>query len=114
MSVQVNNPAITVVAGEALAARRLVKADGTYADLGTTRDYVGITQEPRASGEQTPVRLTSAGTAIMVASAAVTTQTVVYKANDGKVSNVSTGSIRVGIALEAASGDGVEFQVLPD
>lgn len=114
MSVQVNNLAITVTAGEALLVRRLVKADGTYCDLDTTRDWVGVTQEPRASGEKTPVRLPKAGTCIMTASAAVTINTVVYKANDGKVSNVSTGSTRVGIALEAASGDGAEFQVLPD
>ena len=114
MAVQVNNPGMAITAGEALEARRLIKSDGTYADLGATQDWVGITQEPRASGEQVPVRFTKAGTAVMTAAAALTAGDVVYKANDGKVSTVSTGSTRVGIALETATGDGAQIQVLPD
>jgi len=114
MSVQVNNPGISVKAGAALVSRRLIKQDGTYCGVGTTKDWVGITQEPRASGEYTPCRLTKAGTCVLTASVAITAGDIVYKAANGKVGKTSTGNTRVGIALEDASGDGLEFQVLPD
>lgn len=114
MSVQVNNPGISVKAGAALVARRLVKFDGNYCGLDANKDWVGVTQEPRAINEYTPCRLTKAGTCVLVASEAIVLGDVVYKAANGKVSKTAAASIRVGIALEAATGDGLEFQVLPD
>ena len=114
MSVQVNNPGISVKAGAALVARRLITQAGIYCVLDLVKDWVGVTQEPRAITEYTPVRLTKAGTCVLVASEAIVAGDVVYKAAAGKVSKTATGSVRVGIALEAASGDGIEFQVLPD
>lgn len=114
MSVQVNNPGISIRAGAALVARRLVVLAGTYAGVSAVRDWVGVTQEPRASGEYVPVRLTKAGTCVMTADGAIAAGDVVYKGANGKVSLSTTGSIRVGIAMEAAAADGVEFQVLPD
>ena len=114
MSVQVNNPGISVLATATIAARRLVTPAGAYCDLDTTRDWVGAAQEPRVSGQYIPVRLTKAGTVVLVASEAIVAGDVVYKAANGKVSKTATSSVRVGIALEAASGDDIEFQVLPD
>jgi uncharacterized protein DUF2190 len=114
MAVQVNNPGKTIQAATTIAQRRLVKYDGNYCALDTSRDWVGVTQEPRTVGQYLPVRFTNAGSCVMTASAAVSAGEVVYKAADGKVSIGATGSVRVGIALESASGDGIEFEVLPD
>lgn len=114
MSVQINNPGISVLAGADLVARRLVTAAGAYCGVSVVRDWVGVTQEPVLNGKYGPVRLVKAGTCIMVAAAAITVNSVVYKAANGKISTTSTGSIRVGIALEAASADLDEIQVLPD
>ncbi len=112
MAVQTNNPGMAVQAGETLAARRLIKYDGTYADGDANQDWLGVTQEPRSTGEQTPVRFLSAGTVILTAAVAITAGALVYKANDGKVGVTNTNAL-IGIALEAASGDGIEIQVKP-
>jgi hypothetical protein len=112
MATQTNNPGMAVVAGAALVARRLVKYDGTYCGADAVTDFVGVTQEPRALGEPTPVRFLSAGTAILTASVAITAGALVYKAANGKVGITNTNAL-VGIALEAAAGDGIEFQVKP-
>lgn len=114
MSTQTNNPGKAIQAAGTIAARRLVTAAGAYCALDTTRDWAGVSQEPRTIGQWIPVRFTKAGTCVMVASEAIVAGDVVYKAADGKVSKTATGSVRVGIALEAASGDGIEFEVLPD
>lgn len=113
MSTQTNNPGKAVTASATIASRRLVTLLGAYCGLSTTRDWVGVSQEPRVSGEQIPVRYAHAGTAVMTASEAIVAGDPVYKAASGKVSKTSTGSVQVGIALEAASGDGIEFEVLP-
>ncbi len=115
MSVQHNNPGMALKVGVALLERRLVKYDGTYCGLDTTKDWVGVTQEPRTTvGDYVPIRFLGAGTCILTASAAITAGSVVYKAANGQVSSTSTGSTRVGIALEAASGAGVQLEVLND
>jgi hypothetical protein len=113
MATQVNNPGMAVVAGAALVARRLVKADGTYCGADATQDWLGVTQENRASGEPTPVRFLGAGTVILTAAVAITPAgSLVYKAANGKIGVTNTNAL-IGIALETASGDGIEIQVKP-
>lgn len=115
MSVQINQPGVTIkVATTDIAARLLISPAGVVTVISTVRDWVGATQEPRKVGEFVNVRLPHAGTMILTASEAIVLGDQVYKAAGGKVSKTSTGSVRVGIALEAASGNGLEFQVLPD
>lgn len=115
MSAQTNNPGITIkVTSVPIAARRLITVGGVVTGVSTTQDWVGVTQEARAVGEYVPVRMTKAGTVVCTAAGAISAGNVVYKAASGKVGTASTGSIRFGIALEDASGDGVEVNVLPD
>ena len=114
MAVQINQPGMSLTAGAALVARRLVKSDGTYCGVGTTRDWVGVVQEDRANGAQTPIRFVHAGTCILTASVAITAGDVVYKAANGKIGKTTTSNTRVGIALESASGDDIQIAVLCD
>lgn len=112
MSVQTNNPSIAITAGEALAAYRLIQQDGTYADGDSTVDHIGVNQFAQASGEEASVRLLTAGTCKMTAAEAITAGATVYKAADGKVGLTGANAV-VGIAMEAASGDGSIIEVCP-
>jgi hypothetical protein len=113
MSQQNSNPGMPLLASAALPAHRLVTAAGALCAADATKDFVGITQEAIANGAYGPVRFTSAGTAKMTASAAISAGAVVYKAASGKIGTTNTNA-RVGIALEAATGDGSIIEVLPD
>ncbi len=113
----------TFIAGEALAAFRLVKIEsGTtmdppevvYADAG--EDAIGCTEYAVADGEAINIRLlNNPGTFALCAtiSSAIARGCVLYAANDGKVSDASSGSV-LGIALEAASeGEIIECAIHP-
>lgn len=114
MSTQTNcTNGLNVTASAAVTARKLIKWDGSLCGLNATRDWIGQSQEPRASGEQIPVRTPYVGTAIGTASEAIVKGDPVYKAANGFLSKTATSSIQVGIALEAASGVNIEFQYLP-
>lgn len=112
----------TFIAGEALAAHRLVKIEsGTtmdppevvYADAG--EDAIGATEYAAADGAPVTIKLTNnPGTFDLecVVSSAIARGTLLYAANDGKVSDASSGSV-LGIALEAGS-NGKVIEVLAD
>ena len=113
----------TFIAYEALAANRLVKIkSGTtsdppeveYADAG--EDAIGCTEV--AAAITTPVNvkmLNNSGTFELEAAvgSSIVRGTLLYAANDGKVSDTSTGSV-VGIALQTAvTGAVIEVAVNP-
>ena len=113
----------TFIAGEALAAFRLVKIEsGTtmdppevvYADAG--EDAIGFTQYAAADGAAVNVQLLNKpGTCELtcVVDSAIARGTVLYCANDGKVSDASSGSV-VGVSMQAAStGEVIEVAVNP-
>lgn len=112
----------TFIAGEALAAYRLVKIEsGTtmdppeivYADAG--EDAIGATEYAAADGAPVSIKLTNtSGTFELecTVSSAIARGTLLYAANDGKVSDASSGSV-LGIALETGS-TGKIIEVLAD
>jgi hypothetical protein len=99
----------TFTAGEALAAKRRVKIkSGTtsdppevvYADAG--EDFIGVTEYAVANTELVAVKLNSSpGTfeCECVVDSAIARGTILYGANDGKVSDASSGSAQ-GTAME--------------
>lgn len=102
----------TFVAGEALEARRRVKIKNAttttppevvYADAG--EDFIGVTEYAVASGSDVAVKLANAPGTFEIectVSSAIARGTVLYGANDGKVSDASSGTAQ-GIALEAGT-----------
>jgi hypothetical protein len=118
-----SNLSKTFMAGEALLAARLVKIkSGTttdppeveYADAGEA--CLGVTEYDVASGDPINIRLlNNPGTfeVTAIVSSAIARGTLLYAANDGKVSDASTGSV-VGVALQtAASGAIIEVAIHP-
>lgn len=113
----------TFIAGETLAAYRLVKIEsGTtmdppeviYADAG--EDAIGFTQYAAADGASVNVQLLNKpGTCELqcVVDSAIARGAVLYAANDGKVSDASSGSA-VGVSMQAAvTGEIIEVAVNP-
>jgi hypothetical protein len=101
-------------AGEALEMFRRVKLSGVtvvYSDGGEA--YIGVTQEKVASGDPVTVMLKTTGkTFIMISEESLSAGAALYGAADGKVKDTASGT-SMGTALEAASGDGEEIEVLP-
>lgn len=118
MSQYVETPTRTFLAGEALAANRLVKLSaGTVVYCDATDKPIGVTENACANAERVAVRLISAqGTAKVQTSAAVATSVAVYGTADGKIDDADPGSgVVVGLALEAAaSGALCEILLKPD
>lgn len=102
-------------AGEAIEIYKRVKYDTTARQVlksGAGEDWIGIAFRTVASGDPLTVMLrTKPGTLTMVASAAITAGAAVYGSADGKVATTAVGQ-QVGIAVEAASGDGSHLEVL--
>ena len=111
------------IAGEALAAYRLVKIEsGTtmdppevvYADAG--EDAIGMTQYAVEDGAAINVQLLNKpGTCELACavSSAIARGTVLYVANDGKASDASSGSV-LGVSMQAAvTGEIIEVAVNP-
>jgi len=100
----------TFVAGEALAAKRRVKIKNAttttppeivYADAG--EDFIGVTEYAVNLGDNVAVKLNNAPGTFEIectVSASIVRGTVLYGANDGKVSDASSGTAQ-GISLEA-------------
>ncbi len=114
MTVQIEGPTKTFQAGAALAKFRLVRlsSDKLAYNGSSNADAVGIlTREVLAADDMVAVRLWSAeGTHSMIASEAISAGVTVYAAADGKIA--STGTIIVGISLDAAGADGDLFEVM--
>lgn len=94
--------------------RVFLTSSNTVATAGANDHGIGTMEDPStAANEQVGVRLNSAhGTRKVVANAAITVGDPVYCAAAGKVG--SSGSVRYGIALEAATADNDVIEVLVD
>ena len=107
-------------AGEALAINRRVKIDsGTvttppevvYADAGD--QHIGVTERAAGSGETVSVKLRNfPGTQEVVAADSFAIGATLYGANDGMVSDSSSGSA-IGIAHEAATALNDVIEMVP-
>lgn len=112
----------TFKAGEDLEARRRVKIEsGTtsdppevvYADAG--EDCIGVTEYAVDDGEMVAVRLHSDKGTFEVEcdiSSAIARGTQLYGANDGKVSDASSGSVQF-VAVQAAAADNEHIECSP-
>ena len=101
-----NTGPFTMVAGEALAAERLVLMSSStliYADGG--EQPIGVTKLAVASGELQSVELLQGQVLKVTGSKAITAGTAVYTTTDGKVSDAAVG-LQVGTMIEAISADG--------
>lgn len=112
----------TFTAGEALLPKRRVKIEsGTttsppevvYADAG--EQAIGITgNETTADGDLVSLQPSNAtGTYECTASEAFAINATLYAANDGKISDTSSGS-SIGLAVEAATADGDVVEWIPN
>jgi hypothetical protein len=109
----------TLLAGEDLEARRRVKiksgttttpAEVVYADAG--EDFIGVTEYAVKMGEQIAVKLNSSPGTFEVecdVDSAINRGTVLYGANDGKVSDAASGTAQA-IAFEDGE-DGAIIEV---
>lgn len=106
----------TFQAAAAIARHLRVKLNGSnlLAVAGAQEAEIGTLEEAaNAANEYRSVRLRSAaGTCKMVASAAITREAIVYGAASGKIDDGTANGNPIGIALQAASGDGSVIEVL--
>ena len=110
----------TFIAGEALPAHRHVKINTNVASSPPTIVFadageqgVGFTETAAASGATVAVRLTTApGTVEVEAADTWALGAVLYSANDGKVSDSSSGTA-IGQAMAAATGAGDIIEMVP-
>jgi hypothetical protein len=119
MAVYNEGATFSILAGEALPAYRLVKigesgglVKATLADAGDVPwGMTGVAAT--LNGAYADVTLLTAGRVIGVASEAITIGEDVKVANDGKLQDATSGEAGViGIAMEAAAGNGDEIAVL--
>lgn len=101
-----NNSAMTRGTRVKMSGGYLTAASGTEDEVGTLCDTVLATD-----GYAAIVPLGYFGVKQMIASAAITAYATVYAAASGKITSTA-GTLRRGIALEAASGDGAIIRVL--
>jgi hypothetical protein len=112
MTTQANSP-FTLTAGAAIAAFLRVKAAVRTAYLAGSVDYgIGTALEGVAINKLVAVRLWEhGGSHKCVASAAINAGAKVYAAAAGKVA--PTGTLLIGTALDAASGNNSVIEVIP-
>jgi len=110
----------TFTAGEALAAYRRVKlssGSGTqveYANQSDSSTYIGVTTQAAASGDHVPVHIAKLGGTVRCEAAdTFSVGATLYAADDGKVSDTSSGNA-IGTALEACTAAGDVVEVLQD
>jgi hypothetical protein len=99
--------ALSIVAAAAISANTFVTAAGAVATA--AGNAVGVARSDAASGALIPVDV--AGTAQVIASAAIAKGASVEVASGGKAATKDSG-IAVGIALEAATAAGQLIEVL--
>ena len=107
----------SLTAGAALSEYRgckLSTISAVYWTAGdTSPNLIGRTNDTYSSGAQAGLTALIRGSKMrFVASAAVSAGGAVYPAANGKVSSTAASGTQIGVALEAASGDGAEFTVL--
>lgn len=115
MATQNQNEIVTLTVGASALSKwtRVKLAAGLLVVAGAGEQGIGVVQDNYAVGDLAAVRLNgSDGTFKVVASAAITANALVYGAASGKVSSTAVGPV-IGVALEAASADGNEIEVLP-
>lgn len=113
MSQFVETPTKTLMVGEAIAQfLRVILTSGKLATAGATDVELGtITRDSFADGDMRAVRLRSAqGTSKMVASGAISQGATAFAAAGGKIA--STGTVVVGIVLEASAANNDIIEVL--
>jgi len=95
--------------------QRVILSSGNLALAGATDLEIGVIENPATTNDTlAPVRLVSRETTLrMLAGAAISQYADVYPAASGKISSTSSGGPPIGIALEAASGNGSLIEVLP-
>src|ERR1700742_4406776 len=114
MSLQFSAPTRSFASTAALNRyRRVTMTAGVLAYAGANEVGLGVLEVTTTTDDEVgAVRLpTAEGTQKMVASGAITALTNVYAAASGKIA--SSGSVKVGVALEAAGADGDVIEVLP-
>lgn len=91
---------------------RVILSGGYLAAASATQDELGTLPDAVLSGDAyaAVLPINYYGVREMVASAAISQYATVYAAANGKIA--STGTLRRGIALEAASGDNSIIRVL--
>ena len=114
MSTQTDVPNLAIVATAAVGRYTVVTAAGAVQNgASVTRTHVGIAQQDYASGEVMQVRMPHAGSAKVVANAAIAVNALVYYDANGRVGTTAASNTAVGIALTAASGAGSIIEMLP-
>lgn len=100
--------ALTVTATAALTAHRFVTSAGAVPSAGAAA--LGVSRSDAAQGDRAPVDVI--GTAIVEAGEAISAGAYIAVGSNGKAAVYEDGDVCVGQALEAASGDGVRFEML--
>ncbi|HUW33285.1 MAG TPA: capsid cement protein [Planctomycetota bacterium] len=115
-SSQTNAGIKAFTSAEALAANRRVKLSTgaltvEYADAGAAA--IGVTQHACASGDPVSVKLTNVGGTVKICAAdTFAVAATLYGANDGKVSDTSSGTAYY-YACEECTGAGDMIECIP-
>lgn len=115
MSATITNDTISRTASAALSQHRLVRVNssGQLAVCGVGQSPRGVTTKESASGDLASATLIASDKTLrMTASAAISRGALVFAAASGKISSTAAGA-PIGVALEAATGDGSIIEVAP-
>lgn len=98
----------------ARGARLVIASDGTYglAPIGEIGQGFNQFTVASAGGSGTYKPLNAPGTQVAIASEAIAVGDDVFTAASGKCSTTATAAVFIGRAKQAASGDGVLFEVI--
>lgn len=113
MSQQEAWPLALPVAAAVTAFRRVkVNTSGQVVHAGASDYGIGVAQTAQATvGQEVTIRGYEQGTLKIAASAAIAKGAEVFAAAAGEIA--STGTVKIGTALEAASGNDSIIEVLP-
>ena len=117
MTARVHECVRTFPNGDGVAAAAYLRVrnnSGNLALANSEHEELGVLERPMLAGDETaPVRFLAPDVSVrMVAGEAIAQYADVYRFDGGKVGDTVSGD-RLGIALEAASGDGSIIEVLP-
>jgi hypothetical protein len=111
MSQYFDTPTRPDIAVGTIAQHLRVKTTGAVIMAGAADKELGTMDRPCTGSGPCTIRLrTAGGTCKMVASVAIALNGAVWAASGGKVA--ATGTVEIGIALEAATADGDVIEVL--